>query len=112
MVVDLAFSPRMSDAISDDEMDSIIILTTSLLMSGSYSYDGQDRLYRYTNSWNSALDELYTYDAAGNRISLQEGSQAAKMYSYADDNRLASVLRPRVASEDFEDGIAIPWYLP
>lgn len=55
------------------------------------NYDRLDRLQEVRDS-NLALIEAYTYDATGNRLSQQLGTQAATSYSYpATSHRLSAV---------------------
>jgi RHS repeat-associated protein len=58
---------------------------------GLSSY-GYDKLYRLTSvDYPAAPDQTYTYDAAGNRLTLTPTGQPEQTYSYAVTNALTSM---------------------
>ncbi|MEZ4961995.1 MAG: RHS repeat-associated core domain-containing protein [Saprospiraceae bacterium] len=59
----------------------------------SFTYDALDRLKSKTiNTWSKTI--LYSYDAAGNRISMTDPDGGITTYSYDANNRLITLSNP------------------
>ena len=76
---------------STNDVGNIVTVASTSEGTQHLNYDRLDRLQEVRDS-NLALIEAYTYDATGNRLSQQLGTQAATSYSYpATSHRLSAV---------------------
>lgn len=76
---------------STNDVGNIVTVASTSEGTQHLNYDRLDRLQEVRDS-NLALIEAYTYDATGNRLSQQLGTQAATSYSYpSTSHRLSAV---------------------
>jgi YD repeat-containing protein len=95
---DLAHNPLMNH---NYEYSTAGNVKTKKTENGNYAYQ-YDELYRLIGSTN-ASNETYTYDAVGNRLTSNIGSQpSADSYTYNANNELTELRAPNSELRTFE----------